>query len=101
MLAKALKQMFRGLAAEKAMVPSKNAVPTVVHDSKNMKVAEQTYKKLSDLFRKYITSFMLEAGQYIIDTCYGGNAGLALVKNKSKDNPPSLKLLIGKLKAAP
>ena len=44
----------------------------------------------------HITAFMLDAGKYIINTFYGGDARLALAKNKSKDKPPSLKLLIEK-----
>jgi len=71
-------------------------------ESENNKIddiAEQAYQFLSDLFRRHINDFMLNAGQYIIITFYGGDARKALIKNKSVNGSPSLKLLIAKLKA--
>ena len=40
---------------------------------------------------------MLEAGHYIIDTFYEGNPRAAFAKNKTKEQPPSLKRLIEKI----
>ena len=87
--------------AEQAGAPAEPLKPDAVDDGKDAELAEQAYLELERLFKMHITAFMLEAGQYIIDTFYGGDAHAALVKNKSSKNPPSLKLLIEKIKAAP
>jgi hypothetical protein len=44
---------------------------------------------------------MVEAGKYIINNFYNGNPKAALAKNKTKDEPPSLKALIDKIKQEP
>ena len=96
MITEALKDQVQPAEDDKASA----IVPEVVKDDKDAQIAEQAYQTLSDLFKKHITVFMLEAGQYIIDTFYDGDARKALAKNKSKDSPASLKLLIDKLKEA-
>lgn len=74
MLAKALKAIFPDIAkaAEKLKITANAKVSIVVHEPKDVKKANQAYKTLSDLFRKHITAFMLEAGQYVIDEFYDG-----------------------------
>lgn len=59
-------------------------------------VAEQAYKWLEARYRKCVAVFALEAGEYIIKTFYGGDPRLALAKNKAKEQPSSLRLLINK-----
>jgi len=63
-----------------------------------VEIANQAYQHLSDLFKRHIDAFMLDAGQYIIKTFYDEDARKALIKNKSSNGSPSLKLLIEKLK---
>ncbi len=67
----------------------------------NADLVNEAFEKLKAIFLEHFHDAMIEAGQYIIDTFYDGNARLALAKNKSKDKPPSLKLLIEKLKQGP
>lgn len=66
----------------------------------DVRLAAVVYAYLECLFAPHITTLMREAGQYIIDTFYGGNARRALVKNRAQDTPPGLKLLIEKLRAS-
>ena len=79
-VAKALRIMVR--PTDKALVP-------------------MAYEHLQSVFVKHFKNAVIEAGQYIIDTFYGGDAWLAFAKNKSKNSPPSLRSLIDKLKSTP
>ena len=63
-------------------------------------VAEKAYQWLSVRFRKHLTDFFYEAGKYIIETFYNNDPYVAYIKNKAKDQPPSLNLLIKKIQNA-
>ena len=93
------KKLVEALRTIAPPVFSEALVPDGIDNVKDDELAEQAYQHLQQLFVKHITGFMVEAGGYIIDTFYGGDAYLALAKNKSLDKPASLKQLIKKLKA--
>ena len=64
-------------------------------------IVSEAFEHLKTIFRTHFHDAMVEAGQYIIDTFYGGDHRAALAKNKTKDQPPNLKALIEKIKAQP
>ena len=53
---------------------------------------------LKGIFKKHFHNAMVEAGNYIIATFYGGDATKALIKNKSEDQPQSINKLIKRLR---
>ncbi len=61
-------------------------------------LVDRAYQWLANRFRQHIANFMLEAGHYIIYTFYGGDQRAAFAKNKTKEQPPSLKRLIEKIR---
>ena len=81
--------------AESITVPE---VLDEVEDKVDDVLVDSAYQWLMDRFRQHMANFVLEAGQYIIDTFYGGNPRAAFAKNKTKEQPPSLKRLIEKIR---
>jgi len=61
-------------------------------------LADRAYHWLADRFSQHIANFMLEAGNYIIDTFYGRDPRAAFAKNKTNEQPPSLNRLIEKIR---
>ena len=59
-------------------------------------IVNDAFEHLKTIFRNHFHNAMVEAGQYIIATFYEGDPRKALAKNKTKDQPPNLKSLIGK-----
>ena len=75
-------------------------VPEIVDEPSEDELVEQTYAWLQSRLKEHIIDFTVEAGQYIIKIFYDGDPRRALAKNKTKDQPPSLKRLIQKIKDA-
>ena len=64
-------------------------------------LVNEAFEHLKTIFRRNFHNAMVKAGRrYIIDNFYGGNHRAAIVKNKTKDEPPNLKALINKIKKA-
>ena len=64
-------------------------------------LVNEAFEHLKAIFHRNFHSAMVEAGRYIIDNFYRGDHRAAIVKNKTKDEPPNLKALINKIRKAP
>jgi hypothetical protein len=64
-------------------------------------VVESAYEHLKTIYRQNVHEAMVEAGRYIIENFYEGDHKAALAKNKTKDDPQNLKVLIDKIRKAP
>jgi DNA polymerase III subunit gamma/tau len=60
-------------------------------------LVSEAFDHLKGIFKRHFHGAMLEAGKYIIDTFYEGNPKIAFAKNKTKEQPQSLKKLIEKI----
>ncbi len=88
-------EIIAGTLAKSAMISRKSLVADKKMSDEER--AERAYRWLEASFKRHITNFAIEAGRYIIDTFYRGDPCLAFKKNKTKYQPPSLKMLIKKI----
>ncbi|WP_054030174.1 radical SAM protein [Desulfatitalea tepidiphila] len=64
-------------------------------------VVNEAFEHLKAIFVRHFHDAMMEAGRYIIEKFYGNDYRVAFAKNKTKDEPASLKALIDKIRMAP
>jgi DNA polymerase III subunit gamma/tau len=60
-------------------------------------LVSEAFDHLKGIFKRHFHEAMLEAGKYLIDTFYEKNPKIAFAKNKTKEEPQSLKKLIEKI----
>ena len=75
------------------IVPLPVKVETKADDLK----ASEAFEYLKEIFKRHFHEAMLEAGRYLIKTFYKKNPEIAFAKNKTKEQPQSLKKLIEKI----
>jgi len=82
---------------EQSKTESSDNLPSIIEKETEDPIVSKAFDHLKGIFKRYFHEAMLEAGKYLIDIFYERNPNIAFAKNKTKEQPKSLKKLIKKI----